>query len=107
MKIKGLLKVPGMLQNANNNEEIARGLSKKFKKREMSWYILRSNSFFKMIWDILVNTIFTLSFIMIPFVMCSITEIKGDFRWIEFGFDIVMFFDIIITFFTYNVDGGI
>jgi len=62
-------------------------------------YGLNSSSPFKLIWDLIINSIFTVSFMMIPLVLCSKMALLDDFRITEIVFDVLMFFDIIFTFF--------
>lgn len=89
-----------LAKNAKMGRGITRGLSSKFEVKKSKWYMLKPNGIFKLIWDLVINTIFTISFFLIPLVLCTKGELLDDFRWVEFAFDILLFLDIVVMFFT-------
>ena len=54
----------------------------------------------KLIWDSIVNFSFMLSFFFIPFVIGTEGVFHGELATVEVIFDVIMFLDIVCTFFT-------
>lgn len=69
-KVKRLLVL--MKTQKNNADSYVKAPPKRFNG-------LSSSSPFKLVWDLVINSIFTISFMMIPLVLCSKMSLLGDF----------------------------
>ena len=57
-----------------------------------------------LIWELIVNINYVISFFLIPYVLISPSELLPQVRWLEIGLDIFIFGDIIMDFFTAYYD---
>ena len=62
--------------------------------------IIKPDNLLKQIWDALVNQVFIVSFFLTPLNLAFQLELFEDFSTIELIFDIVLFIDIVLSFFT-------
>lgn len=69
-------------------------------------FVLNPDSTVMILWDLIVNLVYLISFFLVPFVLLDPKRfLVSTVRWIELTFDIILFFDVIIDFFTaYRVD---
>lgn len=70
----------------------------------VSKFVLNPESSHMFLWESIVNIIYLLSFFFIPFILCDPHTILPTVHWLEFFFDIVIFLDIILDFFTMYKD---
>lgn len=63
-------------------------------------WIMKPDSRFKLLWNMIVNGLIVYSLFLIPFVLCTSEQVYKDYRSVELVLDGFMLVDIILTFFT-------
>ena len=69
------------------------------KLKKVPWYIITPTGYFSLIWDLFVNSIFIVSFFLIPLILSSNGDLLEDFWHVELIFDFIMLLDILTNFF--------
>ena len=66
---------------------------------EKNWFIIMPDTWLYLIWRIIIDVSYILSFFLVPFIICTRFAFLDDFQWVEFIIDFILLGNIIFKFF--------